>query len=511
MAKAVGIDFGTTKSVLAVVQGGKPSLLPNAAGDRSTPSVVAFVDGQHLIGASARRQAVLNPGGTIFGVPRLLGQTYQTAYAEMARAAYLMERGPQDRLSIRVRQDVYSPEEIAAVLLRSLAEDSAQLLGERVEKVVVTVPASFSAAQRQALCDAHRLAGLHVQQILNASTAAILAYSAEKQDSATVLLVDLGGGGCSVALFDVGGGVCEARVSIGDPTLSGDRFDTCLVEYVTKHFQSGQQLDLQANHQALQRLYEAVERAKCELSSVTHTRLSLPDFVRAATGSHHLDMALTRTQFETLTTPLGDRCAALVQQALTQAQMSPDDIDEVLLVGGASRMPMIPHRLKELLGQKTALLPLYTTEMAAVGAALHAGILDGTCTGPLVFDVTSLCLSVKTADQTSMPASIPVIEPNTPLPCRKTLTFSPPEDNPRDLELTVLQTQPDSPRSSDDSETSYHVLIQGLRSTPPASPARQDVPQVAVTFDIDTNGLLSVSAIDQDTGSVLQVTLNSPS
>ena len=504
MAKAIGIDFGTTKTVLAAVQGGKPSVLPNAAGDRSTPSVVAFTDGQHLIGASARRQAVLNPRGTIFGVPRLLGQAYQTAHAEMPRTAYLMEPGPQDRLRIRIRQDVYTPEEIAAVLLRSLVEDSIQSLGERVEQVVVTVPASFSAAQRQALCTAHRLAGLQVQQILNASTAAVLAYSVEKQDSATIMLVDLGGGSCSVALFDVGGGVCEARVSIGDPSLGGDRFDTCLAEYVAEQFQPGQQLDLWADHQALQRLYEAVERAKCELSSVTHTRLCLPHLVRAATGSRHLDMALTRAQFETLTAPLGHRCAALVQQALAYAQMSPDDIDEVLLVGGASRTPMILNGLKELLGQKTAILSLYATEMAAVGAALQAGILNGTCAGPLVFDVTSLRLSVKTVDQTS----IPVIEPNTPLPCRKTLTFSPPEDNPRRLELTVLQTQPDS---SSDSETVYHVLIQDIRSIPLATPAPQGVPQIAVTFDIDTNGLLSVSAIDQDTGSVLQVTLNSPS
>ncbi|MBP8531948.1 molecular chaperone DnaK, partial [Streptomyces sp. MK37H] len=488
MAKAVGIDLGTTNSVIAVWEGGESSVVPNSEGSRTTPSVVAFTDtGERLVGQLARRQAILNPKGTIYSAKRFIGRHYDEVSAEARAVAYDVVPDEQGLARFKVRERLYSPEEISAQVLRKLADDAGKQLGERVTEAVITVPAYFNDAQRSATKDAGEIAGLKVLRIINEPTAAALAYGLDKKGHETVLVFDLGGGTFDVSILDVGDGVVEVRATAGDSHLGGDDFDRRLVDHLAEGFQRENGIDLRRDPQALQRLFEAAEKAKTELSSVTQTQVSLPFITADASGPKHLTETVMRSTFEQMTVDLVERCLGPVRQAMADAKAGESDIDEVILVGGSTRMPAVQGLVRRLTGGKEPNMSVNPDEVVALGAAIQAGVLKGEVKDVLLLDVTPLSLGVETRGG----VMTKIIDRNTTIPVRRTETFSTAEDDQQAVDIVILQGERER---AADNRVLGRFQLTGIR------PAPRGEPQVEVTFDIDANGILNVTARDKDTG-----------
>ncbi len=496
MAKTVGIDLGTTNSVVAVMEGGTPVVIANAEGNRTTPSVVAFTkDGNRLVGAIAKRQAVINPEGTVFSAKRFIGRNFNEVDSEIKIVPYKVSPGPNNSVRFEVSNKTYAPEEISAQVLRKLVDDASAYLGEKVTDAVITVPAYFNDAQRQATKDAGRIAGLNVLRVVNEPTAAALAYGADKKKNETILVFDLGGGTFDVSILDVGEGICEVRSTSGDTHLGGDDFDKCVVDYIAEEFKKTNGIDLRIDRQALQRLYEAAEKAKCELSSMTSAEINLPFITADASGPKHLTMSLTRAKFDQLTADLVQRCMGPVRQALTDAKLSENDIDEVILVGGSTRIPAVQNLVRKLTGGKNPNMSVNPDEVVAVGAAVQAGIIKGEVKDILLLDVTPLSLGVETLGG----VMTKVIERNTTIPCRRSEVFSTAADNQPAVDIVILQGEREMARDNRNLGT---FKLDGIR------PAMRGTPQIEVTFDIDANGILNVSAKDKDTGKEQKITIS---
>jgi molecular chaperone DnaK len=499
MAKAVGIDLGTTNSVIATVEGGVPTVIPNAEGARTTPSVVAFTEtGERLVGQIARRQAILNPKGTISSAKRFIGRRFEEVQSELNAVSYDVVQGPDGKARFKVKDKLYAPEEISALVLRKLASDAASFLGEKVTEAVVTCPAYFNDAQRQATKDAGKIAGLEVLRIINEPTAAALAYGLDSRSNETVLVFDLGGGTFDVSILDVGDGVVEVRATSGDTHLGGDDFDRRLVDHLADQFQKNEGVDLRRDPQALQRLFEAAEKAKIELSSVTQTQVNLPFITADQNGPKHLVMTIMRSEFEKITADLVERTMGPVKQAMADAKVTANDIDEVILVGGSTRIPAVQSVVRRLTGGKEPNMTVNPDEVVAVGAAIQAAILKGEVKDVLLLDVTPLSLGVETMGG----LMTKIIERNTTIPARRTQTFSTAEDNQSGVDVVVLQGERER---AADNRVLGRFKLEGIR------PAPRGVPQIEVTFDIDANGILNVSARDKDTGAEQRITISESS
>ncbi|MDQ1620661.1 MAG: molecular chaperone DnaK [Actinomycetota bacterium] len=499
MAKAVGIDLGTTNSVIAAMEGGQPTVVPNAEGSRTTPSVVAFTDsGERLVGQLARRQAILNPKGTIYSAKRFIGRKFDEVSSELEAVSFDVVPGPDGAVRFQVGDKQYAPEEIAALVLRKLAEDASKFLGERVTEAVITVPAHFNDAQRQATKDAGRIAGLEVLRIINEPTAAALAYGMDKLENETVMVYDFGGGTFDVSILTVGEGVVEVRATAGDMHLGGDDFDRRIVDYLADEFKKENGIDLRQDPQALQRLFEAAEKAKIELSSVTQTTVNLPFITADANGPKHLNVTLMRSTFDELTHDLVERTMGPVQQAMADAKLTANDIDEVILVGGSTRIPAVQSLVRRMTGGKDPNMTVNPDEVVALGAAVQAAIIKGEVKDVLLLDVTPLSLGLETLGG----VMTKVIERNTTIPARRSETFSTAEDNQTAVDVVVLQGEREN---AADNRVLARFRLEDIR------PAPRGEPQVEVTFDIDANGILHVSARDKDTGAEQQVTISETS
>ena len=499
MAKAVGIDLGTTNSVIAVWENGEEKVIPNAEGARTTPSVVAFTeDGERLVGQLARRQSILNPKGTISSAKRFIGRSFDEIKEEANTVGFDVVEGPNGEARFNIRGKQYAPEEISAQVLRKLVDDASKFLGEKVTEAVITVPAYFNDAQRTATKDAGRIAGLEVLRIINEPTAAALAYGMDKKNHETILVFDLGGGTFDVSLLDVGDGVVEVRSTAGDTHLGGDDFDRRLVDYFADEFKNENGIDLRNDPQALQRLFEAAEKAKVELSSVSQTQVSLPFITADASGPKHLTMTVKRSKFEDLTADLVERCLGPVRQAMADAKVSENDIDEVILVGGSTRIPAVQALVKRLTGGKEPNMTVNPDEVVAVGAAIQAGVLKGDVDDVLLLDVTPLSLGVETRGG----VMTKIIERNTTIPARRSEVFSTAEDNQPSVEIVVLQGEREN---AADNRVLGRFQLTGIR------PAPRGEAQVEVTFDIDANGILHVTAKDKDTGTEQGITISDTS
>jgi molecular chaperone DnaK len=499
MAVAVGIDLGTTNSVIAVTQAGQPTVIPNAEGARTTPSVVAFTEqGERLVGQLARRQAILNPKGTIYSAKRFIGRHYDEVTSELNAVSYDVVPGEGGEARFSIRGKLYAPEEISALVLRKLAEDAGKFLGERVTEAVITVPAYFNDAQRQATKDAGRIAGLEVLRIINEPTAAALAYGLDKKQNETVLVYDLGGGTFDVSILDISEGVIEVRATSGDTHLGGDDFDRRIVDYLADGFQRENGIDLRRDPQALQRLFEAAEKAKVELSSVTQTTISLPFITADADGPRHLNTTLMRSTFEEMTADLVERTVGPVKQAMADAKLTDADIDEVILVGGATRMPAIQNLVRRLTGGKDPNMTVNPDEVVALGAAIQASVIKGDVRDVVLLDVTPLSLGIETLGG----VMTKIIERNTTIPTRRTEVFSTAEDNQSAVDVVVLQGERER---AADNRVLGRFRLENIR------PAPRGLPQIEVTFDIDANGILNVSAKDKDTGAEQRITISESS
>src|SRR4030081_1518732 len=496
MAVAVGIDLGTTNSVIAATEDGKPTVIPNAEGSRTTPSVVAFTpQGDRLVGQLARRQAILNPKGTIYSAKRFIGRRYDEVTSELNAVSFDVVPGPDGAVRFQIQGRQYAPEEISALVLRKLVEDASKFLGEKINEAVITVPAYFNDAQRQATRDTGRIAGLNVLRIINEPTAAALAYGLDKKKNETILVFDLGGGTFDVSILDVGDGVFEVRSTAGDTHLGGDDFDKKLVDWMAEEFLRNQGIDLRKDRQALQRLTEAAEKAKIELSGTVETTINLPFITANASGPKHLEMKVTRAKLEQLTADLVERCVGPVKQALADAKITERDINEVILVGGATRMPAIQALVRRLTGGKEPNQSVNPDEVVAVGAAIQAGILAGEVKGVVLLDVTPPSLGLETLGG----VMTKLIERNTTIPARKSETFSTAADNQTAVDVKVLQGEREL---ASENRTLGTFRLEGIR------PAPRGAPQVEVTFDIDANGILTVSAKDKDTGKEQKITIS---
>ncbi|MFD1528976.1 molecular chaperone DnaK, partial [Pseudonocardia aurantiaca] len=496
MARAAGIDLGTTNSVIAAWEGGEAAVIPNAEGSRTTPSVVAFTEnGERLVGQLARRQAILNPKGTIYSVKRFIGRRYEEVEEETKQVTFDVVPDEHGNARVKVRDKLYAPEEISALILRKLADDAGRHLGERVTEAVITVPAYFNDAQRTATRDAGKIAGLEVLRIINEPTAAALAYGMDKRQQETVLVFDLGGGTFDVSILDVGDGVVEVRATAGDTHLGGDDFDRRIVDHLAEQFQKENGIDLRKDPQALQRLYEAAEKAKIELSSVTQTQLNLPFITADANGPKHLTMTLMRSTFEQLTADLIERTMGPVRQAMSDAKVSADDIDEVILVGGSTRIPAVQNLVRRLTGGKEPNMTVNPDEVVAIGAAIQAGVLKGEVSDVLLLDVTPLSLGVETQGG----VMTRVVDRNTTIPVRRSETFSTAVDNQPAVDVVVLQGERE--RAADN-------RVLGRFRLTDIRPAPRGEPQIEVTYDIDANGILNVTARDRDTRAEQGITIS---
>jgi molecular chaperone DnaK len=499
MARAAGIDLGTTNSVIAAWEGGETDVIPNAEGQRTTPSVVAFTEnGERLVGQLARRQAILNPKGTIYSVKRFIGRKFDEIREEAEQVTYDVVADDQGNARISVRGKLYAPEEISAMILRKLADDAGRHLGEKVNEAVVTVPAYFNDAQRTATRDAGKIAGLEVLRIINEPTAAALAYGLDKQQHETVLVFDLGGGTFDVSILDVGDGVVEVRATAGDTHLGGDDFDRRIVDHLAEEFQKENHIDLRKDPQALQRLYEAAEKAKIELSSVTQTQVNLPFVTADQNGPKHLTATLMRSTFEQITSDLIERTMEPVKRAMSDAKVSSDDIDEVILVGGSTRIPAVQSLVRRLTGGKDPNMTVNPDEVVAVGAGIQAGVLKGDVSDVLLLDVTPLSLGVETQGG----VMTRIVERNTTIPARRAETFSTAADNQPAVDVVVLQGERE--RAADN-------RVLGRFQLTDIRPAPRGEPQVEVTLDLDANGILNVTARDKDTGKEQGITISESS
>ncbi|KNZ70411.1 chaperone protein DnaK [Thermincola ferriacetica] len=496
MGKAFGIDLGTTNSVVAVIEGGKPTVIANAEGARTTPSVVAFKqDGERLVGQLARRQAVLNPENTLYSVKRFIGRRYSEVSGEREMVPYKVVAGPNDAVRFDIRGKTYAPEEVSAAVLRKLVDDASSYLGEKVTDAVITVPAYFNDAQRQATKDAGKIAGLNVLRIINEPTAAALAYGLDKKENKTIMVFDLGGGTFDVSILEVGDGVFEVKATNGDTHLGGDNFDKAIVDWMAEEFKKDYGIDLRKDKQALQRLTEAAEKAKIELSATTETHINLPFITADASGPKHLDLKLTRAKFDELTHDLVERCRGPVKAALNDAKLTEKDIDEVILVGGSTRIPAVQKLVRELSGGKDPNQSVNPDEVVACGAAIQAGVLAGEVKDVLLLDVTPLSLGVETMGG----VMTRLIERNTTIPVRRSEIFSTAEDNQTSVDIHVLQGEREMAR---DNRSLGQFKLDGI------PPAPRGIPQIEVTFDIDANGILKVSARDKTTGKEQTITIN---
>jgi molecular chaperone DnaK len=494
MAKAVGIDLGTTNSVVSVMEGGEAVVIPNAEGGRTTPSVVAFTKGgERLVGTLARRQAAVNPENTVYSIKRFMGRRLKEVASEKSIVPYKVVEGKDGRVEVEVAGQSYTPEQISAMILQKLKSDAEAYLGQPVKDAVITVPAYFNDAQRQATKNAGEIAGLNVIRIINEPTAASLAYGLDKKTNEKILVFDLGGGTFDVSVLEVGDGVFEVKSTNGDTHLGGDDYDRRVVDWIAEEFKREQGIDLRTDRQALQRLTEAAEKAKIELSSRQETEINLPFVTADASGPKHLDMKLSRAKFEQLTDDLTQRCKGPVEAALKDANLTSREIDEVIMVGGSTRMPVVQELVKQLTG-KDPHRGVNPDEVVAMGAAIQAGVLQGDVKDVLLLDVTPLSLGIMTEGE----VNTVMIPRNTTIPTSKTEVFSTASDNQSSVEIVVLQGE--RPLAKDNRELGKFKL-DGI------PPAPRGVPQIEVTFDIDANGIINVHAKDRASGKEQKVTI----